>query len=490
MGSQKAPDQTMSQLMIPPPEKRVRRRHSGVNINNRAPTNLNVSLDVLEHIFSYFPIKNAVRMGLLCTRLKKSWLYNRNFYFGRDFARGRVRGEIINIVSRIFSVHRGETIRCLRLYIEPAGVETIVECWIKKAIDKHLEELDLDFSLGLSPFKLSAEFLDIESLTVLKLCFCELDLDLPLNLNGLRFLGTLALRNVSLTEELIENLFGYCMNLEVLELILCDRINLLNIFAEDHRRFKVLKVGECEDIFRIDIYAPTLCSFYYCGNVSYIHFYSSTLQLKDAVLHFMPTRGYLLHLHMRNVILNLVHVTVLTMNSTFLEGLCSNTVDGELREMQFSLWNLKEFQLFMEGGSYCNPFDIVSFLKNCPRVEKIFIDFGDFSFECGYYWELHAKRKFEQCRPLFNHLKVIKLKGFKFQHRELELLNFFLGRATFLETLTLVTPRNINRRRCGPELRMYEQYFNSWRASPNANVTICGPSNDKCNSPVHPKNWY
>lgn len=57
-----------------------------------------------------------------------------------------------------------------------------------------------------------------------------------------------------------------------------------------------------------------------------------------------------------------------------IQGICPKLVNGKMREMQFFFWNLKEFHLLMEGATYCNPFDIVSFLKNCPCLEKIFID--------------------------------------------------------------------------------------------------------------------
>lgn len=61
------------------------------------------------------------------------------------------------------------------------------------------------------------------------------------------------------------------------------------------------------------------------------------------------------------------------------KGLTTRIRDGAFRDIKFCFWNLKEFQLFMEGTSYCNLFDIASFLKNCPSLENLFIDVSIFN---------------------------------------------------------------------------------------------------------------
>lgn len=58
----------------------------------------------------------------------------------------------------------------------------------------------------------------------------------------------------------------------------------------------------------------------------------------------------------------------------FFEALGARIRNGEYREMLFCLPILRELQVFMEGGSFCNPYDIAVFLKNCPCLEALFID--------------------------------------------------------------------------------------------------------------------
>lgn len=65
---------------------------------------------------------------------------------------------------------------------------------------------------------------------------------------------------------------------------------------------------------------------------------------------------------------------VINLTLWFIQGLTPKFMGETLTEMQFSFWNLIEFHLIMEGAMYCNPYDIVSFPKNCQYLEKIFID--------------------------------------------------------------------------------------------------------------------
>lgn len=48
--------------------------------------------------------------------------------------------------------------------------------------------------------------------------------------------------------------------------------------------------------------------------------------------------------------------------------------DGVFREAHYCFMNLKELQVFMNGGMFCNPYDIFMFLKNCPSLMKLFIE--------------------------------------------------------------------------------------------------------------------
>ena len=99
---------------------------------------------------------------------------------------------------------------------------------------------------------------------------------------------------------------------------------------------------------------------------------------------------------------------------------------------------------------------------------------GSFSFRCGYYWEFHAKKKFqEDSRPLkLEFLKYVTLKGFKFENPELQLVRFFLETAIILENLDLVTSKNHLLQFGHVDAQVYKHCFLEWRASPKAKIVF------------------
>ncbi|KAJ6377088.1 hypothetical protein OIU76_026119 [Salix suchowensis] len=386
--------------------------------------------DVLDMIFSFLPIRNAVQIGVLSTRFKNSWNFSRRLDFDDDFARGRSPEDFKSVVNKVFDRHEGSSILRFRLCFDPDREELLVEKWIRKSIEKGVEELDLEFYQ-----------------------------------NG-----------------------NNCSFLETLDLAQCHRIFHLKIFAQ--KKFKVLRVGDCQEILRIYIDAPNLRSFHYSGHVCFIKF-NVVPQLKDVMLNFRPSKGFTETFRVRNLVYDLYPIQVLTTTSTFLEGLSPKFIGGKLREMQFFLGNLKEFHLIMEGAIYCNPYDIISFLKHCPGLEKIFIDLNDFCFVRGPYWELHNRQSFQKYSLSFDSLKFIKLQGFKFQKDELMLVRFLLERAISLEKLVLVTPKSRHGKVFTPDLQAYYQHLRSWKASPGAQIAVFEQYlNDTSICPTHSKTWY
>lgn len=320
-----SPSKSQTPPSLPPPQKRARRLLNPQNLThtlnavtdfNAKRSFVNLPDDVIENIFSFLPIKKAVQIGVLSTRFKTSWLSNSNLFFDREFAGNRTRPEFISIVNRVFDYHSGSKIACLRLYFDPTGSDLMVLNWIKKSIDKGVEELDLDFLQAQDPFKLPSNFLDVETVRKLKLWYCEIDL--PPKLKGLRFLSSVILRRVDLSTRLIETLIQHCTLLETLDLTQCDGILQLKIFARNLKRFKLLKVGNCWDIVRIDIDSPTLRSLYYCGPVRALKI-ANALQLNDVMLNFTPSRGFIQNFLVENLVFDLSRIALLTTTSTFLE---------------------------------------------------------------------------------------------------------------------------------------------------------------------------
>jgi hypothetical protein len=305
-----------SQTLSQPPQKRTKRSHDHHHLGHVVGANYNINLpdDILDRIFSFLPVKKAVQVGVLSTRFRNTWVFNRNLFFDRDFSGSR--SEFFEIIKRVFNSHVGSTIKSLRLSFDPSGAESVIERCIEISIEKGVEEIDLDFYQSWKPFKLSSQYIDVESIKILKLIFCEVDI--PPNLQGLRFLHTLELRKVDLTTKAMETLFRHCLLLESLELWQCNEIRRLNVFGRNLKRFKVLKLGHCTDIMKIYVEAPTLHSIYYTGTVVSFEF-AEVLQLDEVLLNFIPSKSFTQACAIETMVSGLSHVSVLTTTSVFLE---------------------------------------------------------------------------------------------------------------------------------------------------------------------------
>ncbi|CAB4306340.1 unnamed protein product [Prunus armeniaca] len=451
--------------------------------------------DLIEYIFTLLPIKAAVKAGLVARRFRDSWRLTRRIHFEKELAEGYDNDKLETILNHVFESHRGDEIKSFRLHFDPNAHELHLPEWVRKCIQKRVQELDLDISQPKQEpsFPLPPRFLDVESLKVLKLSYSVFQL--PPDIKGLSLLTTLVLRRVDITPKIIQTILDRCALLETLDMGQCHGFRLLRIHAQKQTRLRVLKVGNCRAEVRvIEIDAPSVGSLYYSGSISNFRVISqSLLFLKEAMLYFKPLKGITNPLQVERLASSISNnVELLTITSTFLEGLSPRIVDGVLREKQVSFRNLKELQLIMENPSYCNAGDIASFLKNCPRLEKLFIDADEFTFDGGAFYELHQKPLLDKHSALFKHLKLIKIMGFRFQPCHLDLTRFLLGKAMSLEYMFLLLPKSFRfSRALSQDMDFFTDAFLSWKLSPDAEISIGFAWEDK--SFVYPKqsrSWY
>ncbi|XP_060195332.1 putative FBD-associated F-box protein At1g61330 [Lycium barbarum] len=396
--------------------------------------------EVIHRIFTFLPIKHAISSSLVAKPFRNSWLYARNLCFDRAFwincfMRDR---DQISIMNNIISNHLGKRIHSFQLYIhEPIKYSSFFIAWIQLIASKGLEELKLHL-VELDPtneiyYHVPSAFINIKTLRILKLISCELHL--PPKSKGLRFLKSLSLTKVRVVPYLIKRLFSRCVVLESLALEGCSFIGKVTIKGSN--RFRTLLIRNCSDIILVTVNNPSINTFHYCGEINKIKFVDP-ISLKDVILNFGATTE-LQHIRERdNLMEALRNVQTLSIINVLLEGLSPRFVDFEYRDMEYYLPNLKELQLVRRGLSFINPWDILSFVKNCPQIERLFLDLGNYPMEAGSYWNLVAKEKFENCQAEFPQLKLLKVKGFKKLELEDKLVNFFLLHARFLESLIIV----------------------------------------------------
>lgn len=273
----------------------------------------NLYEDILENVFSFLPIKQAIRASTIAHKFKNSWRSCRKLIFEKEFCYKLAQKDLVDLLERVFDSNEATNIQAFTIFIDPEEIVSIIEKWLEICIAKQIQELELNF---LSPFPLESHFLDIQTLRTLKLVNCVVKL--PRVLSGLRLLKTLTLKKViDLTDENIEALLSHCKNLATLDLSECRKLRVMNV--RDHQSLTTLKIACCPNLFDIKINVPTLRFIFYCGKVISIHFLTS-VTLKEAFINFHPPKRYLQsQIDIHHLIRDVDDVTVLTTSSVFIE---------------------------------------------------------------------------------------------------------------------------------------------------------------------------
>ncbi|XVF40595.1 hypothetical protein PTKIN_Ptkin01aG0126500 [Pterospermum kingtungense] len=448
----------------------------GVNSVNQPPS-FGLPDDILINIFSFLPIKEAIQASTVSPKLKQSWFFSRILCFDKEFAKRHTQNGFMDIVNHVFDHHKGPNIDTFSLFFDPTGVEDAVENWIQISIDKGVEVLDLNFSPAKVPYKITTDFADIETIKILKLCRCELDL-LP-TFKGLNSLTIIVLKRIDVKAKSIETLFSNCLSLETLELIKCRKIGHLRILAQNLKRFKALKLGDCLGLCQIEIDAPSMRSMYYSG-IFILFTFDEISHLEDVILNFKPLRGMGKFFRRDDFLCDLSHIPLLSASTSLLEDL--SPAFFRRRTLRFNFWNLRELQLFMENGVHCNLYHIAYFLKKCPLLEKLFIDLRGFIFEGEDTWKYHHEIV-ERDHVPFKYLEFIKMERFKFEAHELEMMHYLLEHAIVLKTFVLVGPKT-NRSYARSHI------IHLFPVSPLAKVFFIDPEDDDSPVPKHTRTWF
>ncbi|KAK7246589.1 hypothetical protein RIF29_41458 [Crotalaria pallida] len=444
--------------------------------------------NIMHHVFSLLPLKDHIELSTLAKEFTKSWTHNRKLLFGDKMYPGRPQKEnLVPMIDRVFNSHNGPVIDSFQLQIDPKGVEELIEKWLRICITKGIKELYL--SLSSSPdFILIPEFLNIPTLKVLKIESC--DIEVPPVVTGLRNLHTLGLRSIIIKDGELETLILNMKMLINLDLGFAPLITRASFFLREHKHFRALKIANCFRLVNIEIDCPTLQCFHYRGPAINMQFYQ-VMPLVDATFVFITinNRDYVPPSRIQNLANQALHARVLTTSAQFQEALTSRYREGVLQESQFRFSNVRELHMAMVGGMFCNPYDIIMFAKNCPSVEKLFIDLNDYTLQYGVYWEMHQMPRLQAFNHYFDQLKIIKLIGIRFSRAEIHLLEILLKRSRFLETLIFISPKYARKRIMKPLVQRFEDLINSWKA-PGAKVIAFDHHNDESGIyPSHEHYW-
>jgi hypothetical protein len=275
----------------------------------------NLPNDVIQKIFNFLSIKNAIVAATVSTRYKRSWHHSHDFLFGRDLYVRYGQKRLASIVDHSFNLHESDKIKTFKLHINPVGIEVLLESWLQICTQKNLENLELH--LYRSGFTIEFNvFNSLYKLKTLKLIKCAIQL--PKVPTGLQFLQTMSLCSIGITECMFDVLIKHCKMLAIIDLINCSMIKKLKLIAGENKHLKKLRIANCRNLKEIEIDSPTLQSIFYHGKYSKVQI-AQGMQLYEASFYFKEPKNYMNSTQLEALVKDLSHVSILTTTPLLVE---------------------------------------------------------------------------------------------------------------------------------------------------------------------------
>ncbi|KAK3147647.1 hypothetical protein QOZ80_3BG0285080 [Eleusine coracana subsp. coracana] len=276
---------------------------------------LSLPEDVVSRITAKLTLKEAVRMSVLCSKMRKAWIYHPRLDFDTSTVpRGhlptvRICGcmakrnqssdlheialsteRFIDTVKFILREHSGLTLNRLAIKFNMQKEHAnCIDGWVSFAITSKAKVVILNFSPYLGPCENNYCFpyhlfnnQNASRLQVLRLD--TVTLGSSPDFCGFSSLTTLALEHVVILQDL-QNFLLKCPSLEWLSIRYCSQIHNLHP-AEPLQQLKFLCVQDCA-IDKIELHAPNLATFEYRGGSAVLFALNKCLKLKTVSIAFL-----------------------------------------------------------------------------------------------------------------------------------------------------------------------------------------------------------
>ncbi|CAN0857491.1 FBD-associated F-box protein At1g61320 [Linum grandiflorum] len=463
-GSTTVPIETEEFDRMHPRCKRPQRGSSSCKPNQRANNHngyndlLSLPKDILVEILGFLEVRQLVQFNIVAKQFRYCSKYGKRLDFDLSFQKALLdMDQYQPIVGRIMDQHDGSKIQSLKLCFTPANNvenQAMVAQWIEKATQKGVEEVELNFDHSLEPFRVTLDIL-FQSKTLEALYLVFVDLGSPtkdFQVTGLRFLKLCLMKKLKINVVILDAMLDSCTELVALEIIDCHTPDHIRFSARNLTKFRKLKLANCTTLKEITIDAPSLTILHYSGQLIAYNF-KNYGNLVDFLLDLKYTRrAYLDRFLLNKLMLNFMRIEVLTTTSLLLEDKQPASLANDGR-----------------GGNHS--------LEQQQQPPKV--------------WTLALMSLASRTpAPSYPHLQQLKLTGFRFKPREIELLSYFLRSANNLKTVAIFLASPCHWRFAAPNEVVFNYDLKPIIASPRAWIKIYQHKHENEFYPAkHPKNW-
>ncbi|KAE8010173.1 hypothetical protein FH972_006563 [Carpinus fangiana] len=484
--------------LIQEPRKKQKLNVEDEDINGNVKCLADLPEEILRHILSFLPTKDAVRTSVLSKRWKYLWasipiLDFNPTYFGcpivsksqsipfRDFVeaikkdqsnirsnRRNNRRLLMNFVERVLCLRESYAIKRFALSFDVLRDAARVKTWISAVVRHNVHELDINLYNLKGEFSLPCVLFTCKTLTSLNLNVpCILELPKTVWFSNLK---NLTINSVTFSDDyLTHNFFSGLSVLEKLSLTDCSwgALKVVRLYAP---KLHSLSIWDCKepdssygDGCQIMIFAVQLKEFDYFGELFSAYCLNNSFSLEKAEIEVLPHNKSAQIAHrMYKLLIGVSNVKLLALSCNVLEVL----ENAEERLLHMPVFN-NLTDLIFSDGEWPVALDCVLWriLQKSPCLETV-------KFWKGIkLWE-NDDWKLEPVPPCFlSHLKWIEVDDYEGDREELSALKILLKNAVVLNEIVIFCSEHL-RGNLEKQENLYKQVIEIPKGSQNCKIVL------------------